>query len=336
MIQASRRPSTNRIYDATWRNFCTWCKKFNLNPLSVTIPNILDYLLEGMNRGLLPSTIRRQVAALSTVLTCSDSVSLSQHPAVSSFLKGAVSSCPPVIHRYPSWDLPKVLQSLISSPFEPLSSCSLQFLSLKVAFLIAITSARRISELAALSVRGDLCTFFEDRVVLRLDPSFIPKVNSWFHRSQEIVLPDFCPNPSHSRERQWHKLDVRRALRLYIKRTSAFRKSEALFVSFRPSTMGQKVSSSTIGRWIRACIARAYQSQSLPVPTRITAHSTRSAAVSAAWHTQASVEEICRAATWSSPSAFVRHYRIDRFAAADAAFGRRVLQQVVVSQETQA
>ncbi|XP_039190732.1 nuclear factor 1 C-type isoform X6 [Crotalus tigris] len=276
IIQESRRPSTKRIYYATWKAFCRWCSLHHLDPLLVTIPNILDYLLEGLNKGLSVNTIRRQVVALSTVLSCDNSTSLSQHPAISAFLKGAVNTKPPVIHRYPSWNLSKVLQALTSAPFEPLDSYSLHHLSLKVAFLIVITSARRISELAALSVRKDLCTFFKDKVVLRPDPAFMPKVNSIFHRSQELILPDFCPNPKHRLEHRWHKLDVRRALCYYVKCTSSFRKSEALFVSFQPSTMGKKVSSSTIGRWIRACIAQAYVSQASPVPPHVIAHSTRS------------------------------------------------------------
>ncbi|XP_013929465.1 PREDICTED: uncharacterized protein LOC106555206 [Thamnophis sirtalis] len=64
----------------------------------------------------------------------------------------------------------------------------------------AITSARRVSELAALSIRQDLCIFHPDKVVLRLDLAFVPKVNSVFHRTQELVLPDFCSQPSHRLE----------------------------------------------------------------------------------------------------------------------------------------
>lgn len=86
--------------------------------------------------------------------------------------------------------------------FEPLRQVSLCLLSFKVLFLIAITSARRISELAALSIRGDLCIFHSDKIVLRLDPTFLPKVNSTFHRAQELVLPNFCPQPSH----RWNAL----------------------------------------------------------------------------------------------------------------------------------
>ncbi|XP_039176745.1 uncharacterized protein LOC120297791 isoform X2 [Crotalus tigris] len=193
VIQASRHPSTSRIYDATWKNFCTWYSTKKVNPLAITIPILLDYLSEGLNKGLSYNTIRRQITALSTVLICEKQVQISHHPAVTAFLKGAVNTGPPVVHRYSTWDLPKVLKVLTGSPFEPIKSCSLHLLSWKVAFLITITSARHISELAALSVRGDLCNFQDDRVILKLDPSFIPKVNTWFHRSQDLVLLDFCP-----------------------------------------------------------------------------------------------------------------------------------------------
>ncbi|XP_039207012.1 uncharacterized protein LOC120311509 [Crotalus tigris] len=335
MIQAARRLSTNHIYNHTWKNFCHWCNRNHVSLSQVTIPKVLEYLLEGVNKGLSPNTICRQLAALSTVFSWDSSESLSRHPTIRSFLKGVTNSNPPVIHRYPSWDLPKVLQALTSSPFEPLRTFSLQYLSLKVSFLIAITSARHISELAALSIRKDLCLFHEDRVILQLDPSFIPKINTMFHRVHEVILPDFGPHLSHDLERQWHSLDVRRALQCYIKRTASFRKSEALFISFQPSSMGQKVLASTIGRWIRVCIAAAYASLALPIPSHVTAHSTRSAATTAACATQASIEDICRAATWSTPSPFIRHYRLDKFASAEAAFGRRILQQVVTPSGSQ-
>lgn len=80
----------------------------------------------------------------------------------------------------------------MDTPYEPLREAALSHLTCKVAFLVAITSARRVSELAALSVRSDLCIFHSDRVVLRLDPAFLPKVNTWFHRAQEIVLTNFA------------------------------------------------------------------------------------------------------------------------------------------------
>ncbi|XP_034272372.1 uncharacterized protein LOC117664972 [Pantherophis guttatus] len=328
-IQASRRPSTTRIYNATWNTFVKWCIEHHIDPTSANEIEVLLFLQAGLERGLAPSTLKRQVAALATVLEGRNKKSLSQDKRIKSFLRGATNLRPPKIHRYPSWDINLVLQALTKSPFEPVASISIRWLTIKLAFLIAITSARRVSEIAALSIRNDLCTFYPDRVVLRLDTTFIPKINSYFHRAQEIVLPNFCPDPKHTLEKMWHTLDVRRTLISYMKRTATFRKTEALFVSFLPSSMGKKVSSNTVGRWIKACISAAYASQGVKVPSRVLPHSTRSVATSAAWATQASIEEICKAATWSSISSFVKHYKIDSFASADAAFGRRVLQSII-------
>ncbi|ETE67099.1 hypothetical protein L345_07119, partial [Ophiophagus hannah] len=182
----------------------------------------------------------------------------------------------PTTLQFPSWDLQRALQALTRPPFEPLRSVSLHMLSIEVVFLVAITSARRVSELAALSTTTQTGT-------------------QMAHVRCEAGTPNL------------HQ--------------AVFRKIEAMFVSFHLSTLGNKMTSATLGRWIRACIAKAYQTLSVPVPRHITAHSTRSAATSAAWATQASLEEICRVATWISLSPFIRHYCLDSFASAQASCG---------------
>ncbi len=51
----------------------------------------------------------------------------------------------------PQWDLNVVLDKLYMHPFEPLSLADIKWLSLKTA-LIAISSAKRVRELNALSL----------------------------------------------------------------------------------------------------------------------------------------------------------------------------------------
>lgn len=199
-IQASQRASTNCIYNATWASFVSWCQRSSVPPLSASIVHVLRFLQEGFDLGLAPNTLRRQMAAISSVLNCSLLAPISRHPVIRHFLQGTSNLRPPTVHRFLTWDLNKVLSALISSPFEPLHLASLHFLSFKVSFLVTIMSARRISDLSALSMHQDLCIFHSDRVVLRLDPTFILKVNSLFHRAQELVLPNFCPSPVHHLE----------------------------------------------------------------------------------------------------------------------------------------
>ncbi|XP_042302565.1 uncharacterized protein LOC121919745 [Sceloporus undulatus] len=328
-ILASRRQSTNRIYEYTFRTFRRWCKVKNKDFIKISVPTVLQFLQDGFLQGLRPNTVKRQVAAITSILPHDDAARISQHPHIRRLLKGVANMAPPTKHRFPSWDLHKVLKALTIPPFEPLREVPLKFLTFKTLLLTALTSARRVSEIGALSIRKELCIIRPDSIILRPDPTFIPKVNSVFHTSQDIVLPSFCPRPKEDLEKCWHTLDVRRAIKIYLKRTATFRRSESLFVSFRPNSKGKKVSRPTLARWIKQCIVQCYKSLKLQPPADITAHSTRSAATSAALSTNAPLAEICRAATWKSPSTFTRHYKLDLFQSSEAAFGRRVLQHVL-------
>ena len=62
---------------------------------------------------------------------------------VSQFLSGTRRPRPP--RRAAAWDLPLVLQALGGSPFEPMAGVTLRNASMKTAFLLAITMAKRTS-----------------------------------------------------------------------------------------------------------------------------------------------------------------------------------------------
>ncbi|XP_061488048.1 uncharacterized protein LOC133387397 [Rhineura floridana] len=250
IILASRRPSTTRIYQHTWVAFSKWCQSHHHDPSQATVHQVLQFLHSGFMMGLRPNTLRRHASTLSSILSVSSpGAPISSHPFIKPFLRGVALRSPAVVHRFPSWSLPKVLQALQRPPFEPIRTVPLRMLSFKVLFLIAVTSARRVSELGALSSARHLCVFHKDSVVLKTDPSFRPKVDSVFHCNQDIVLPSFCPNPTHPLEKSWHSLDVWRALKTYLSRTQEIRRTESLFVSFHPRFMGHKVSNPTLSCW---------------------------------------------------------------------------------------
>lgn len=161
---------------------------------------VLEFLQEGLEKKLKPATLRRQIAALDLVLSARSQSNLARHPLIGKFLKGATTRCPPQSHRFPTWNLPSVLRALTKPPFEPIREVDLTWVQLKSIFLVAITSVRRISELGELSCLPNFCTFHKDKVVLRLDPSFVPKVSSRFHIIQEISLPSV-----HGQATVWRK-----------------------------------------------------------------------------------------------------------------------------------
>ncbi|XP_069820999.1 uncharacterized protein [Dendropsophus ebraccatus] len=326
MIRA-RKPSSARIYYRCWKAFLRHCEACSAPPLPFSLAQLLAFLQAGLDAGLALSSLKGQVSALSVFFQRP----LASVPQVRTFLQGVARIAPPYRHPVPPWDLNLVLDAMQSPPFEPLQEVPLAILSFKVAFLVAVTSVRRISELAALSCRPPLLVLHQDKAVLRPVASFQPKVVSPFHLNEDIVLPSFCPAPSHPRERALHKLDVVRALRIYLSRTKSLRHSDSLFVIPEGPRKGSAASKATLARWVRSAIAQAYRSKGKSPPFRIAAHSTRSVGASWAIRHGASALQLCKAATWSSLHTFSRFYRVDTFASADASLGRLVLQAAVAS-----
>lgn len=57
-MQASQRPSTNYIYDTSWHAFCWWSAQHHIAPTSASVPEVLEFLQAGLNKGLAPPHYR--------------------------------------------------------------------------------------------------------------------------------------------------------------------------------------------------------------------------------------------------------------------------------------
>ncbi|XP_069600610.1 uncharacterized protein [Ranitomeya imitator] len=322
-LMLSRKRSTTLLYSRVWKKFLD----FHTRPFSRQIPivPILEFLQKGRELGLSVNTLKVQVSALGALY--GDNIAANKW--VSRFIKSCERSNPVHIPRLPPWDLNLVLEALTDSPFEPLDAIPLKVLTYKVALLVALTSARRVSDIQALSVDPPFLMVFQDRIVLKPDPSYLPKVASIYHRSQEIILPSFFNTPVTPEQHKLHTLDVRRAILTYIERSQTWRQSRALLVSFQGRKKGHGVTKATISRWIREAICLAYTSKGEIPPVGIKAHSTRAMASSWAEHADVPIHLICKAATWFTPSTFYNHYRLDLSASSDLTFGRAVLSTVI-------
>ncbi len=82
---------------------------------------------------------------------------------IDAFLKGANHLCPPLGVQSQTWDLNVVSDSLCQPPFEPISETDIKWLSFKTAFLLAITTAKRVSE-------GPVCAGVMDAAVSHCGP----------------------------------------------------------------------------------------------------------------------------------------------------------------------
>ena len=97
--------------------------------------------------------------------------------------------------------LPGAGECLMKPPWEPIHQLSLKQLTLKTVFLLAVTSARRMSELQVLSLEGRCYRYITpDILLVCTNVEFLPKCKTEFHRAQEIQLEAFYPRPSMHRE----------------------------------------------------------------------------------------------------------------------------------------
>ncbi|XP_067319607.1 uncharacterized protein [Anolis sagrei] len=324
-IEAAHRSSTRRSYLYKWTRYTKYCTGRQLEPTEAPVSVILEFLVSLLEAGLSHSSLKCYLAAISWFRRKKGYPSCFSDPMVKTFMRGVANVRPSVAPVTPGWSLDIVLSRLVRPPFEPMATIDLSYLSWKTAFLVAITTARRASELNALRVDPPYMRFHREKAVLRTDVAFLPKVSSRFHMSQDIVLPAFYQNPTSPIEKNLHSLDVRRALAFYVDRTSSFRKTPRLFVQYRTDTQGMQLSSQRLSGWIVSLIKLCYRLAGKELPQQVKGHSTRSMSTSAAFLKGVSLDAICRAAIWSSPLSFVTHYKLDVVSRKDTEFGRAVL-----------
>ncbi|KAF7243474.1 Far upstream element-binding protein 1 [Varanus komodoensis] len=266
ILESALRPSTRKSYTVKWRRFSSFAESRSFNPITASVENILQFLLQLHCSGLKPSSIEVYAAALSHYRGTVQGLSVFSQPLVRKFLKGLQNLHPSIRPVMPTWSLSVVLQALTRPPFEPLATVDMRLVSWKMAFLVAVTSACRASELCALQIYPPYLNFRKEKVVLRMDPSSLPKVAALFHLNQDTVLPAFFPSPSNPIERSLHTLDVRRCLAFYRSCTESLRCSYRLFVKYSQRDQGSPVSSQRLSKWIVQTISLAYQLAKMDLP----------------------------------------------------------------------
>ncbi|XP_024865142.1 uncharacterized protein LOC108244802 [Kryptolebias marmoratus] len=233
-IQNSRAPSTRSLYNSKWRVFEEWCVERQAIPFQCSVVEVLCFLQSLLERGKAFSTIKVYLAAISACHVGFGDKPVGQHPLVCRFMKGARRKLPTSRPFVPLWDLTLVLEALCHHPFEPLEGISMKFLTLKTALLLALTTAKRVGELHALSVSPTCLQWAPglSKVCLRPNPAFVPKVMETSYRCSMVELPAFHPPPfSSAEEERLNCLCPVRTLRAYVDRTAGFRRADHLFVS---------------------------------------------------------------------------------------------------------
>ncbi|XP_038063544.1 uncharacterized protein LOC119734238 [Patiria miniata] len=319
----SRWRSTRRTYDSRLLHFTKWCEERAVNPRSASVTSIGDFFLHLFNSGLQISTIKGYRSAIGVLHQgFHDGTTTSSNTSISHMIRGMFNDRPPTRKLIPSWDLGTVLLSLSKPPFEPAGSSSLHHLTVKTIFLLAAATARRRSELHALSVEPGHIRWEPGGVRLIPRVGFLTKNQSMGFSPPDIFVPSLTSFSSVAEDKWWCPV---RALKYYIARTKPLRGDiKQLFITtIQPH---HKASVTTIARWISVAI----QCHSDHRGSKSGAHETRSMSTSWAHLLGVPLSEIMKAACWKNPSTFTSCYLKDVLQA-EGHMGKKVLQETARS-----
>ncbi|KAK3101242.1 hypothetical protein FSP39_002051 [Pinctada imbricata] len=303
LLLSSWSSGTNISYNSAWSKWNSWCSERAVNPLHAPLAVILDFLADLHAKGLYYSTINLHRSAISSCHVKVDGFQVGEHPLVKRLMRGIYRVSPPLPRYSHTWEVDKVLTYLKS--LGPNISMTLKNLTLKLTMLLALTAAKRCSELA------------------RLDCRFM---NFTRNESVTFVLPGLSKSKKLNVSVTFHSFPSDRllcavdCLNEYLVRTEQFRlsdDSDPLLLSFiKPHN---SIKPCTVARWLRMVMKDAGIDTSI-----FKAHSTRSASSSKVHNMGVSTADIMKTANWSCQSTFTKFYMRNSVAKGDD-FSKAVL-----------
>ena len=295
----SRRLSTHLNYQARWGTYRKWCKDFHHRSSSPSIAKIADFLTYTFkNKGAALSTIKGYRAMLAAVFKF-PLPEISSSPILKDLIRSFEISAPRPIFPPPPWDLDKVLEFLSGPPFEPLARASFLDKTKKALFLLAMATAKRVSELQALSFS---VSFQGEDLVLYYDPFFRAKTESVINPlPRSVIVPSLSEFAGDLPERLHCPVRAVKYLRKAARSASFI--PPRLFVS--PRNPKHSMSKNAMSFYLRQLIIDSGAVSSARPPR---AHDIRGIATSLNYYSNLSLTSLMQVATWKSKRVFASRY----------------------------
>ena len=295
----SRRLSTRLNYQARWGTYRKWCRDFGHRSSSPTIAKVADFLTYMFKtKGAALSTIKGYRAMLAAVFKF-PLPEISSSPILKDLIRSFEISAPRPIFPPPPWDLDKVLEFLSGPPFEPLARASFLDKTKKALFLLAMATAKRVSELQALSFS---VSFQGEDLVLYYDPFFRAKTESVINPlPRSVVVPSLSDFAGNLPERLHCPVRAIKYLRKAA-RSASFIPSR-LFVS--PKNPKRSMSKNAMSFYLRQLIVDSGAVSSTRPPR---AHDICGIATSLNYYSNLSLTSLMQVATWKSKRVFASRY----------------------------
>jgi integrase len=250
-----------------------------------SVLNIINYLSELFKSGLQYRSVASARSAICTFLKLHGN-NAGESPLLERLMKGIGRVRPAMPKYHFTWEVRSVLDALLA--WGSTVDLELRELTLKTAMLLALCSPNRVSELASLRLScmtrssGSFSFFFPELTKTKKIGPAHKAIYSAFPENEQL-----CPVVT---------------LSFYLEKTEELRgSSDRLFLSW----IGKhaNVTSASIARWLRTVL------NSSGISSEFKAHSTRSAAASAASLSGLSAAQIMKAANWApGSSTFARFY----------------------------
>ena len=258
--------------------------------------DFLTYMFK--TKGAALSTIKGYRAMLAAVFKF-PLPEISSSPILKDLVRSFEISAPRPIFPPPPWDLDKVLEFLSGPPFEPLARASFLDKTKKALFFLAMATAKRVSELQALSFS---VSFQGEDLVLYYDPFFRAKTESVINPlPRSVVVPSLSDFAGNLPERLHCPVRAIKYLRKAARSASLI--PPRLFVS--PKNPKRSMSKNTMSFYLRQLIVDSGAVSSTRPPR---AHDIRGIATSLNYYSNLSLTSLMQVATWKSKWVFASRY----------------------------
>ena len=270
------------------------------------------YLYQDLNR--CPSTINGYRTAIVDTLGPAGH-HISQSLDLNRLLPNFRRDRPKSSRNLPKWNLSVVLNELTKAPFEPMKDTDLKHLTLKTAFLLALASGTRRSEIHAWFANKVSNLGQWEKVALFPSSVFIAK-NQLAREGSQSVSPVTIPALTTMVDRQFKEdrtLCLVWALKYYLDRTKDLRGSRSLlFISFKKGHTTD-IRPTTLSSWLKQTILLCYKQtdqQALDL-VQVKAHDIRAFAASKAFYGGVSVDQNMQACHLKAHNTFTNFYLKD-------------------------
>ena len=251
-----------------------FCSNFNLNDVSRTAENIVQFLTNLFNKGRSYSVINSLKRGINSIACLQPYKSISDHPLIRDFTKGVFNLRPPRPRYSTTWDVRIVFYYLES--IEDNVHLSDKLLSQKLLILLLLLSGQRLSTIFHFTV---------DRTTLSdISCSFSP-VNALKHSRQgkKLDVSMFNKYPI-------DKLCAIQCLVKYLKRrNNRVEREQTLFITY--CKLFKAVSQDSMSRCIKDIFSKLKRFNFSP-------HSTRAASISKAKVTGIAIDDILSKGCW--------------------------------------